>query len=173
MLRTPLNKSYLHRTYRPTYGWTQQTPDSVLLDPAWDRSVQIWPGMVAMKTGGDKVTLINATGVPHGFFGEYIGGDGIDEPLDRGVNATAVWVMGPDAEAEILAPAFLSSAFTTEPNDGTALVLHVLVDGVNRGKLVPAGTTGQGTVSARPVCRLRKVVSASKIVVSGLRPGDV
>lgn len=172
MLRVPLSKAWLKRTIRPLYGWTQQTPSNVLLDPAWDRSVDIYPGMVAMKTTGDNVTLINATGVPYGLFGEYIGGDGIDEPLARGVNATSAWVFGPDAESEVLSPAFDTGASWVDPGDGTVVLCHAIVDGVNRGKLAPAGTTGRGTLSARPVCRLHKVDSASKIIVSGLRAGD-
>lgn len=172
MLRVPLSKAWIHRTLRPLYGWTQQTPANVLLDPAWDRSVAIYPGMVAMKTGGEKVTLINATGSPYGLFGEYIGGDGIDEPGDSGVNATAVWVFGPDAESEILAPAFDTGATWTDPGDGTVVRLHAIVDGTRRGQLVPAGTTGRGTLSAKPVCRLLKVDSATKIRVGGLSLSD-
>lgn len=174
MLHVPLNKAWIHRTIRPLYGWTQQTPADVLLDPAWDRSVAIYPGMCAMKTAGEKVTLINGTGVPYGLFGEYIGGDGIDEPQDRGVNSTAVWVFGgPDAESEILAPAFDTGATWTDPGDGTVVLVHAYVDGVRRGKLAPAGTSGRGTLTVKPVCRLLKVDSASKIRVGGLSPIDV
>lgn len=172
MLRTTMDKAWIKRTYRVLYGWTQQTPDATLIDPAWDRSVGIYPGMVAMKTKGDNVTLINATGVPLGFFGEYIGGDGIDEPRERGVNATAVWVLGPDAEAEILAPAFDTSASWVDPADGTVTLLHARTDGANRGKLVPAGAATGGALSAKPVARLRRVESASKIVISGLHVSD-
>lgn len=172
MLRVPLNKAWLKRTIRPKYAWTQATPDATLLDPAWNRSVAIWPGMVAMKTKGDNVTLINATGAPFGLFGEFIGGDGIDEPLERGVNATAVWVMSPDAELEILSPAFDTGSTWEDPADGTIALCHAIVDGANRGKLAPAGQTGRGTLSDLPVCRLRRVDSASMIVVSGLHVTD-
>ena len=173
MLHTTMDKAWIKRTYRITYGWTQQTPNNVLLDPAWDRSVAIWPGMVAMKTKGDAVTLIDAAGhTPLGFFGEYIGGDGIDEPLERGVNATAVWVMAPDAEAEVLAPAFDTGSSWVDPADGSVRLVHAIVDGANRGKLAPAGQAGRGTLSTLPVARLHRVDSASKIVVSGLHVGD-
>ena len=172
MLRVPLSKAWIKRTLRLKYGFVQTTPDATLVDPAWDRSVPIYPGMVAMKTKGDNVTLINSTGVPFGLFGEYIGGDGIDEPNSRGVNATAVWVLGSQAEFEVLAPAFDTGATWTDPADGTIKLLFALVDGANRGKLVPAGTTGRGTLSAKPVARLRRVDSASMIVISGLHAAD-
>jgi hypothetical protein len=165
MLRTTLDKAYIKRTIRPLYGWTQTTPKSCYLDPAWDRSVDIYPGMVAMKTLGENYTLINATGVPAGLFGLYVGGDGIDEVRDQGVNALAVWVLGPDAEFEILAPAFDSALAWTDPGDGTELLVHAQTAGANRGKLVPAGTAG---ASAAPVARLIKVVSTTKIIIGGL-----
>ncbi len=165
MLRVPLAKAWIKRTLRILYGWTQTTPKSVYLDPAWDRSVPIYPGMVAMRTSGEKVTLINATGVPYGLFGEYIGGDGIDEPLTRGVNATAVWVLADDAEFEVLAPAFDTAASWVDPGDGSEVLVHASTTGANRGKLVPAGAAG---ASARPIARLLKVDSASKIIIGGL-----
>lgn len=172
MIRTTLDKAWIHRTIRPNYGWTQATPADMLLDPAWNRSVDIYPGMVAMKTAGRKVTLINGTGIPYGLFGEYVGGDGIDAPLARGVNALGVWVLGPDAEFEILAPAFDTGSSWTDPGDGTIKLVHALVDGANRGKLVPSGQTGRGTLSAKPVCRLIEVDSATKIIVGGLNAND-
>jgi hypothetical protein len=164
VIRTDLSKPYIKRPYRILYGFTQQTPTDVLLDPAWDRSVKIWPGMVAMKTQGNNVSLINGVGHPYGFFGEYIGGDDFDEPKLRGVNATVVWRMGPDAEAEVLAPSFDTSATWTDPADGTYLLAHAMTTGANRGKLVPAGTTN---ASSRPVCRVLQV-SATKLRVGGL-----
>lgn len=166
MLRTRMATSYIKRTIRPLYGWTQSTPASCFLDPAWDRSVNIWPGMVFMRTSGENVTLLNATGVPYGLGALYVGGDGIDEPLDAGINAFAVWKLAPDAEFEILAPAFDTTATWTDPGDGTELLIYGQTAGANRGKLVPAGTGG---ASAQPVARLLKVNSATKITIGGLR----
>jgi hypothetical protein len=164
MLRTTINKAYLKRTFRPLYGWTQMTPKAMLLDAAWDRSIKIWPGMVAMKTSGDNVTLINGTGHPYGLFGEYIGGDDIDEVALRGVNALGVWVLGPDAECEVLAPAFDTALTWTDPANGTFLLAHAMTTGATRGKLVPAGTTNAST---RPVARVLKV-SATMLTLGGL-----
>ena len=72
MLRVnDINKAYLKRTIRPLYDNTQATPKSCYLDPAWDSSVDIYPGMAAMKTLGTNVTVINGTGIPYGLFGIY------------------------------------------------------------------------------------------------------
>lgn len=165
MLRTRMDLAHIKRTIRPLYGWTQATPKSCFLDPAWDRSVNIWPGMAMMKTAGDNYSLLNGTGVPAGLCALFIGGDGIDEVLDAGVNALSVWVLGPDAEFEILAPAFDSALTWIDPGNGTELLVHASTTGANRGKLVPAGATN---ASAQPVARLIKVNSASKITVGGL-----
>mgnify|MGYP000104768815 CR=1 FL=1 len=169
MLQVPLDKAYMKRTIRPLYAFTQSTPKSVFLDPAWDRSVDIWPGMVLQRSGGDLVTLIDSDGYPAGLAAEFIGGDGVDEVAERPVNATAVWVLGPDAEFEILAPAFDEDATWTDPTDGSGLLVHAWATGADRGKLAPAGATKSGhTLSARPVARLIKVNSAQKITIGGL-----
>jgi hypothetical protein len=168
MLRTRLAKSYIKRTIRPLYGWTQTTPKSVFLDPAWDRSVAVWPGMVFMKTAGENVSLIDGTGLPYGLGALYVGGDGIDEVLDAGINAFSVWVLGPDAEFEILAPAFdvTSIGALTPAVNGTEDLLHAGTTGATRGMLVAAGAAGAST---DPVCRLLKVNSPTKITIGGLR----
>lgn len=168
MLRTRLAKAHIKRTFRPLYGWTQMTPKSVFLDPAWDRSVDIFPGMGMTKGVGENVTLMGAAGnSPYGFAALYVGGDGIDEPLDAGINAFAVWVMGPDAEAEVLAPAFDTAATWGPETSGTEILIHVATAGATRGKLIPAG--GPGTPSTAPIARLIKVNSPTKITIGGLR----
>lgn len=166
MIRTRLNSSYIKRTFRPLYGWTQMTPKSCFLDSAWDRSTPIWPGMVMIKGVGENVSVPAATSdIPYGFSALYVGGDGVDEPLDVGLNVFAVWVMGPDAEAEVLAPAF-DTALTYTDTAGAELLLHAQTTGASKGKLVPAGTANCTTA---PVARLLKVNSATKITIGGLR----
>lgn len=169
MIRTTLDKAHIQRPFRPLYGWTQATPTAGFLDPNWDRSVPVWPGMVFMKTRGDNYTLIDGTGDPAGFVGLYIGGDGVDELRQQGINALAVWTLAPDAEFEVLAPAFDTTASWVDPGDGTTVLCHAGTTGANRGKLVPAGTAG---ASAKPVCRLVRVDGANKIVIGGLRAFD-
>lgn len=172
MLRTKMATSYIKRTIRPLYGWTQSTPKSCFLDAAWNRSVPIWPGMVFCKTSGENVTLLGsgtgtaANQIPYGFGALYVGGDGIDEPLDAGINTFSVWVLSPDAEFEVLAPAFDTTQTWTDPGDGTEALVYASYTGSNQGKLVPSGGTG---ASSQPVARLLKVNSANKITIGGLR----
>ena len=177
MLRTTLDKAYIKRTIRPRYGWTQATPKSCFLDPAWDRSTDIWPGMAMMKTSGENYTLVGAGRNAEGLSGLYIGGDGIDEVEEAGVNVLAVWSLGADAEFEILAPAFDTSTAWSDPGTADVDLVYARVDAATtptattglRGQLVATiGGTG-GTLTARPVARLLKVVSATKIIIGGLQ----
>ncbi|MFD7835611.1 hypothetical protein [Streptomyces sp. NPDC059761] len=166
MIRVRAANAHIKRTLRPTYAWTQATPKSVFLDPAWDRSIKIYPGMVMMRTAGEQVTLIGGSGIPYGLAADYVGGDDFDPLLDVGLNSTAVWVMGSDAEFEILAPAFDDTLTWTDPGTGAEVLVHAQTTGASRGKLVPAGTAN---ASSQPVARLLKVNSPSKITIGGLR----
>jgi hypothetical protein len=167
MFRTPLNLSYLKRTIRPIYAFTQATPKAAFVDPAWDKSVDIYPGMALMKTSGDNVTLINGTGTPYGLSAFFMAPVlGIDEISDQGVNAAAVWVLSQDAEFEVLAPAFDTTVSWTDPGDGTFVLVGAYTSGAKRGQLCPMGTAG---AAAYPVARLLQVVSSTKIRVGGLR----
>lgn len=177
MLRTTLDKAYIKRTIRPLYGWTQATPKSCFLDPAWDRSTKIWPGMAMMKTTGENYSLVGTGRNAAGFSGLYVGGDDIDEVKDQGINAFAVWVMSSDAEFEILAPAFDTSTAWVDPGTADQVLVYARTTAATtptgttglRGQLVAAvGATG-GTLTSQPVAKLMKVVSASKIIIGGLR----
>jgi hypothetical protein len=197
VIRTYLSNDYVKRTIRPLYTWTQATPKSCFLDPAWTRAVPIWPGMGFVRTGGDLVTLTGANSVQMGgktmigsaFTGNagttlgaagnlpiyglgalYVGGDGIDELLYAGINAFAVWVLGPDAEFEILAPAFDATATWTDPADGSgAAFVGVSTQTSNQGMLVPWSAS---TAISAPVARLLKVNSSTKLTIGGLSPYD-
>lgn len=170
MIRVRANLAHIKRTLRPLYAWTQATPKSVFLDPTWDRSVPIYPGMVLAQTGGEKVSLIGASGVPYGLAGDYVGGDGFDPLLDVGVNATSVWVLGSDAEFEVLAPAFDDTQTWTDPNGTTERLVYAITAGTGRGKLALATNGSVATaISTQPVARLLKVNSPSKITIGGLR----
>lgn len=167
MLRTPLNLNYLKRTIRPLYANTQATPKAVLLDPAWDSSVDIYPGMALMKTTGTNVTVINGTGTIYGlaaFFEAPI--LGIREITDSGVNAAACWVLGPDAEFQILSPAFDTAVSWTDPGDGTTVLVSAYTSGAKRGVLCPTGTSGASTSA---IARLISVNSSTSITIGGLQ----
>jgi hypothetical protein len=172
LIRVRPQNAHIKRTFRPTYGWTQATPKSVFLDAAFDRSTapKVYPGMVMMKTTGENVNLISGAGVPYGFAADYIGGDDFDPLLDVGMNATAVWVMGSDAEFEVLAPAFDDTQAWVEAGDGTEKLVYAITAGTGRGKLALATNGAVATaISAQPCARLLKVNSASKITIGGLR----
>ena len=180
MIRTYLSNDYVKRTIRPLFAWTQATPKPCFLDPGWTRAIPIWPGMAFVRTGGDLVAPYGATTAqmggktmgtaanmpPYGLGALYVGGDGIDELLYAGINAFAVWVLSPDAEFEILAPAFDATATWTDPTDGSgSQLVFASTTGSNQGMLVPSGGANAGAV---PVARLLKVNSSTKITIGGL-----
>lgn len=179
MIRTVLGKEYIKRTCRPLYGIESKGPRDVLLDPSWDKSIDIYPGMALMRvasgaTGAaDYVTLLDATGVPFGLASDYIApGYGIDAVGDSGINATGAWVLGPDDEFEILAPAFDSEATWTFPTDGTALLVHAYTgaSSSDRGVLCPAGATGAST---KPVARAISRPATDRLIIGGLGQSTV
>ena len=193
MIRTYLSNSYLKRTIRPLFAWTQATPKPCFLDPAWTRAVPIWPGMGFIRSGGDLVTLAGANATQmgsktmtgsaysgnagstysagttpcYGLGALYVGGDGVDELLYAGINTFAVWVLSPDSEFEILAPAFDSTATWTDPTDGSgSQLVAASAQGSNQGMLVPYSASA--TTMTAPVARLLKVNSSTKITIGGL-----
>lgn len=174
MLRTPLDKAHIKRTLRPLYAWSQSTAVDCALDSNWARSVDIYPGMVAMRANtassgaAEVVTLIDATGVPFGLFGLYIAPTyGIDEVKDSGVSAVPVWVLSPDAEFEIKAPAFDSAATWTFPTNGTDLLVHAYTgaSASARGVLAPAGAAN---ITAKPVARVVSRPATDTLIIRGL-----
>jgi len=174
MLRTSLDKAYIKRTLRPLYAWSQATPVDCELDSSWAKGSDIYPGMVAMRANSaasgasEVVTLLDGTGTPFGLFGLYIAPTyGIDEVADQGVNSVPVWVLSPDAEFEVDAPAFDSSATWTFPTNGTDLLVHAYTgaSSTDAGVLCPAGATG---ASAKPVARAVRRPSTNTLVIRGL-----
>jgi hypothetical protein len=130
----------------------------------------IFPGFAVAHFGGDDYGALDATAEPAGLAALYVGGDDIDEPLDSGIDAFAVWVLGPDAEFEVLAPAFDAAATWTDTTDGTDVLVHAAngAGGTIAGQLVPAAESNKTT---NPVARLISVVSENKIIIGGLPLG--
>lgn len=176
MIRTPLDKAYVRRTLRELYSHSASTAKDELLDPAWDRSVDIYPGMgvtsfaSASSGASNLVSLPNAAGdIITGLIGVYIAPTyGIDEVRDQGINSVPVWVLSPGSEFEVLAPAFDSALAWTFPTDGSELLVTVMHTGANRGKLVPTGTANSTT---KPVARAIRRPATDVLVIAGLNAG--
>jgi len=134
-----INDAWIKRNIRPLYDNTQATPKSLYLDPAWDSSVDIVPGMCMMKTAGDNVTLINGVGVPYGLADIFEAPSlGITEVTNAGINAFPTWVMGPDAEFDIVnykGKAFDDTVSWTDPGEGTLVLVSAYTSGATRGQL--------------------------------------
>lgn len=170
MLRVSLQNAYIKRTIRPTYAFTQATPKSMFLDPNWNKSVDIFPGMALMKTAGENVTLLGSGGTPVGLSAFYCAPVfGIDEITEQGVNACAYWHMGSDAEFQILAPAFDTAVSWTDPGNGTLQLVTAYTAGPKRGMLCPVGTSDStNQPSSIAIGRLLEVNSATQITIGGL-----
>lgn len=172
MLRVTMDNIAQKRTIRPLYAHHQATPYACFLDPAWNRSADILPGMVMTKLAGEVVTLFGAgsSAANHEVFGLsalFVAPTlGIDELRSIGHNVFAVWVGDNQSVFEVLAPAFATSATWTNPTTGAKVPLRVTIgahaDGV--GKLTPEAAGA--TVSSKVAGHLIQVVSATKIIVS-------
>lgn len=166
MFRTTLANVGQKRTIRPLYANTQATPYAGYLDPSWDRSKDIYPGMVMAKLAGEVFTLASTTtakgfGLSALFVAPVLG---IDEVALSGNNSFAVWTGGPDATFEVLAPAFDTSATYTQPTNGTRVLLShtTSAHAQGPGKLTISGGTN---AASNPVAELVDVVGTTKLIV--------
>lgn len=130
MLRVSLSTIATQRTIRPQYADHQATPYGVLLDTAWNRATDIYPGMVMCKTAGENVTLYRGTGNqrPWALSALFIAPVlGIDEVALSNTNNMTVWRGDRDAVFDILAPAFdtLAPSGWVQATDGSRQPLGV------------------------------------------------
>jgi len=163
------NLAWIKRSLRPKYANTQATPKSVFLDPAWS-GVDLYPGMAMVKQAGQQVTLAAAASDRVYGLCNFLEAPvlGIREITDQGINATSVWVLGPDSEFEIDSPAFDASLTWTDPGatgQPTLITAYTSAAGAKQGQLAPAGTANTLT---NPFARLLEVKSPTTIVVGGL-----
>jgi hypothetical protein len=101
MFRTTISNASQKRTLNAVYGYHQATPQAFTLDPDWDRTVDIYPGMVATKLAGEVVTLSNGEdyNASNGLFAAFIAPAlGIDELTETGLDIVGVWVGGTYAQ---------------------------------------------------------------------------
>lgn len=166
MFRTTLQNVAQKRTIRPIYAAHQATPWAGYLDPSWNRSVDIYPGMVMSKLPGEVFTLAStSTAKGFGLAALFVAPVlGIDEVASSGTNNFTVWTGGPDAAFEILAPAFDTSATYTQPTNGTRLMLSftLTAHAQGAGKLTP---TGGSNAASNVVAELIDVVGTTKLLV--------
>ncbi|MDE2103910.1 MAG: hypothetical protein KGL39_42130 [Patescibacteria group bacterium] len=187
-LGTDLTDAFARRELRVLYGQTQAYPYAAQLDSSFDRTQgayagtnaitgargAIFPGLVAVKTTGENVTLPAhawATTTydyrPFGLFADYVGGT-------WGMNFPSTWTQigvwrGIGSVYELLAPAFDTTSLSTyaAAEDGTAAKEVYLSSNV-KGQL-SAAVTGQGPyVSPMPSHRLVDYLSANAIIVESL-----
>jgi hypothetical protein len=166
MFRTTIQNVTQKRTIRPLYAATQATPWAGYLDTAWNRSVDIYPGMVMAKLQNEVWTLAsNNTHRGFGLSALFVAPSlQIDEVRLSGTNLFTVWVGGQDSAFEILAPAFDTTADWTQPTNGTEVSLtHTLTaHSKGPGLLTPVGTANAATAV---IAKLVSVVGTSKIIV--------
>lgn len=167
MFTTTVENVGQKRTIRPLYAQHQATPYGGFLDSAWDRSVDIYPGMVMTKKLGENFSLYTgATGQkPFGLSALFVCPKlGIDELLPTNTNLFTVWVGDSQAVFEVLAPAFDTSASWTAPSNGSRLLLGSTTSAhaLGPGKLTPAGGTNASTDA---IAELVDVVGTAKILI--------
>jgi|JI9StandDraft_1071089.scaffolds.fasta_scaffold04968_5 hypothetical protein len=151
------------RTIREIYSRTQATPWACKLDPAWDKSKDIFPGSVMARTTREQVTLFTgATNqTPIGLSALWLAPQyGIDECTATGTNEFAVWLFDAQGFFEILAPAFDTTANWTLLTDGSRQMLT----GNANGQLTPAGVN-----HANVIAELMDVTGTDKILIRGNR----
>lgn len=158
MFRPPLANPALKRTLRPLYAQHQATTYAGFLDPVWDKAFDILPGTVMCRKTKEIFTpFTGAAGqVPFGLSAFFLAPRlGVDEISSTGTNNFTVWVGGPDATFEVLAPAFDPAGDWSLPVDGSRKYLT----GNAEGKLTPTAANAKGQFE------LIDVIGADKIVV--------
>lgn len=147
------------RTIRPIYANHQATPWAGYLDPAWDKSLDIFPGSVMARTTREQFTLFTGASnqTPVGLSALWMAPQyGIDEVTPTGTNDFSVWIGDSQAMFEILAPAFDTTANWTLLTNGSRQMLTANSSGL----LTPAGVN-----HANVVAELVDVTGVDKILI--------
>lgn len=173
MIKVPLPLAYIKRSLKPLYANTQATPKSTFLDPAWNNAtLDIYPGMALKKGTGNLVTVVSGSsdklyGLANFYEAPVFG---IKEITDQGINATSVWVLGPDAEFIVTSTVTTNQgAFDTGVSwtDGVLVTAYTSAAGASlQGKLAPSGTANTLT---QAFARVISVDSATQLTIGGLQ----
>jgi hypothetical protein len=159
MFRPTLANPAQKRTLRPLYAQHQATPWTGFLDPSWDKSFDIYPGSVMVRTTKELFLPYTAAAnsKPFGLSAFFVAPVlGIDEVTNTATNLFTVWVGDGQALFEILAPAFDATATWTLTTDGS----RQLLTATNKGLITLTGAT-----AANAIAELVDVPSPDKIVV--------
>lgn len=160
MFRPPISNPALKRMIRPIYAQHQATTYGGFLDPNWNRAFDILPGTVMCRLTKEIFTPYTGAGaqVPFGLAALFVAPQlGVDEVTATGTNLFTVWVGGPQAVFEVLAPSFDGAANwagTNVTNGGQALL-----KGNATGKLTVGGT------AANAIAELVDVPTTDKILI--------
>ena len=161
MFMPPMSNPALKRPLRPLYAQHQATTYGGFLDPAWDRSFDIYPGTVMSRIGKEIFTPFLGGGSgpvkPFGLSALFVAPQlGVDECTATGTNLFTVWVGNADAVLEILAPAFDNTATWTPGTDGDYQLLTANAQGL---------LTPDGADNTNAIAELVDVESTDKILI--------
>lgn len=161
MFRPPASNPSLKRSLRPLYAQHQATTYGGFLDPNWNRSFDIYPGTVMCRLTKEIFTPYTGTGnqKPFGLSAFFVAPQlGVDEVTATGTNLYTVWVGGEQAEFEVLAPGFDSTADWQGANitNGSFRLLTATATGL----LTPTGAN-----NGNAIAELIDVPTVDKIVI--------
>lgn len=165
MFKPSITNPTQKRTLRPVYAQHQATAWAGFLEPAWDKSFDILPGMVMCRVGpGEVFGPFQAGRKSFGLMALFLAPKlGIDEITPTGSNAVTVWTGNNNSAFEVLAPAFDETATWTDPG-ATRVFLYPSVVPGQIGKLTPV--KGAGMDNTDIVAELLDVIDARTILVS-------
>jgi hypothetical protein len=177
MFRPPISNPALKRSLRPIYAQHQATPYAGFLDPNWNRSFDIYPGTVMCRLTKEIFTPYTGTGnqKPFGLSAFFLAPSlGVDEVTATGTNLYTVWVGNEQAEFEVLAPGFDSTANWTSANvtDGGIQLLTA----TSAGLLTPTGANNSNAIAElidvedtnKILIRMNRYNFASSVTVGAL-----
>lgn len=162
------------RPIRPNYANHQATPYTGYLDPAWDKSKDIFPGSVMARTTREQFTLFTGASAqaPFGLSALWMAPQyGIDEVTPTGANNFSVWIGDSQATFELLQPAFDATANWTLADDGSRQMLTgnsdglVTPNGVNHFNVV--GELIDVTGLDKILLRMNRLDLATSVTVAG------
>jgi hypothetical protein len=130
--------------------------------------VDIYPGMAMQKNAGQLVAPLGS-GDPYGLSDFFEAPTlGIRQITDSGINACAVWVLDPDAEFQVLPPAFDTTLAWAEAGGGAMTPVFAYTSGAKQGQLAIGTGAGIGTKAVARLLNVSGTGANSVITIGGL-----